>query len=256
MLEVEFSDLVRMILSIRKGLERETEREVAGLLRDLVIDDDKQDGKEERKCEKESGITETERERERETNGGIETEKETEVERERERKRGKETVDRVINQTWDLVESPIFTAALTEALDCCFERVFLEIRRAVYGSSTHPHSNTGAAPGGGGGGGEGGTDTGTAGWTSQRRPPLATLLPQLKSLSSRLLEDTGRPVAPSPSSPSPSSAGGTNGMGTVSVSASGQGTSRPVWKDICDGPLLEEMCVGVFDSLCMQHIKE
>ncbi len=70
-------------------------------------------------------------------------------------------------QTWDVIESKAFEVVFVEAMDQCY-RITQDHFSRLY--NTEPHSP--------------GMDM------SSRAPPLASLLPQLKMLSARLLPDS------------------------------------------------------------------
>ena len=76
-------------------------------------------------------------------------------------------MDRHRAELWDIIESPMFNVALKEAIDICFKRHMELLRQDVF--SIIP----------------GGSLTSKVGNFSS--PPLASLLPQLKSLASSLL---------------------------------------------------------------------
>ena len=88
------------------------------------------------------------------------------------------------DELFDLVESPMFNVAFTEACDTCFRRHMDTLREDVFMPLSLPsvHSAT-YGTGAGGGGVRAGTFS---------TPPLASILPQLKSLSSKLLPSDGR----------------------------------------------------------------
>jgi hypothetical protein len=69
-------------------------------------------------------------------------------------------------QTFDVVESPMFAAVFSEAVDTCFKLIYENLKRNVF----YPDN--------------------PAGHLQQRTPPLATLLPQLKATTARLMPST------------------------------------------------------------------
>lgn len=105
-------------------------------------------------------------------------------------------VQKLLNQTWDILETSTFEVVYTEALDYCFRISFDHLSRYVF--NPEPHSP--------------GHDM------ASRAPPLASLLPQLKSLASRLLPDSKETAI------------------TSDV------------KVVSSGPLLDSLCISIFDA--------
>lgn len=98
-------------------------------------------------------------------------------------------------QTWDVIESHAFEVVFAEAMDQCY-RITQDHLSRLY--NTEPHSP--------------GMDM------SSRSPPLASLLPQLKNLSSRLLPDSANTAM------------------------------TPDIKQVSSGALLDSLCISIFDS--------
>lgn len=183
-LEVDFHELVLMILSIRRSIDADLQLTI----KSIIIPEDVS-AAEAVDCDEPA----------RKAASDVST------------KTATDPADVLLNQTWDVVELPLFRAALKEALDRCFENFFVEMRRSVFA----PGNPTGHAP--------------------LRKPPLASLLPPLKTISMRLLD---------------CSKTATSATSSQSSNPSERSASFSVWKDVANGVLLEELCVGVFDSLC------
>lgn len=113
-------------------------------------------------------------------------------------------------QTWDVVESPMFRVALAEALDVCFEAVSMDLRQSVFGS------------------------TNNGGNVSLRAPPLASLLPQLKAVATRII-DVSEPA------------------GDLAAVLPERNT---FWREIVEGATLEELCIHIFDSLLKEETRD
>lgn len=105
-----------------------------------------------------------------------------------------ETAQQLISQTWDIVESPMFVTVFSEATDICFKRIFDNLKRNIFADTTDY----------------------TSSGTSLRSPPLASVLPQLKAICSRLLPDD---------------------------------TICPDVKEIYSGPSLDALCISIFDAV-------
>lgn len=123
-----------------------------------------------------------------------------------------ETVGVLGKQTWDVAESPMFRVALAEALDVCFEAISADLRQSVFGSMNN------------------------GGHVSLRAPPLASLLPQLKAVATRIID-----VQES------SQGAMVNGFQAEKVT---------IWREISEGATLDELCVHIFDSLLRQETRE
>jgi len=105
-----------------------------------------------------------------------------------------DTAQQLISQTWDVVESPMFVTVFSEATEICFKRIFDNLKRNIF-ADTSDYSSSGS---------------------SLRSPPLASVLPQLKAICSRLLPDD---------------------------------TICPDVKEIYSGPSLDALCVSIFDAV-------
>lgn len=101
----------------------------------------------------------------------------------------------ILSQTWDIVESPMFCAVLAEAVTISFKYSMDEMQKHAFTPDGEGLSSNVAVP----------THT----------PPLASLLPALKNVSSKVLPSAG-------------------------VSA--------CVRDIAGGPYLDALCTAVFDS--------
>lgn len=95
-----------------------------------------------------------------------------------------------------MIESPVFSVVYTECVDAAFRSINTQLRRYVFSPEHSP------GPDGGG----------------LRTPPLASILPQLKSLAVRLLPDNADQID----------------MTEV--------------KNISMGPLLDSFCMTIFDA--------
>ena len=109
---------------------------------------------------------------------------------------------------------------------------------AVGGGSNNGGSSNGSSIGGSGGGGAGGGGiSGGNNLIAQgmlRAPPLASLLPQIKSIATKLL-----PTAAN---------GGSSGGDSFSDNYGGSGVVSAEVKEISSGPYLEAFCIAIFDA--------
>eukprot|EP00600_Ochromonadales_sp_CCMP1393_P001317 CAMPEP_0174992066 /NCGR_PEP_ID=MMETSP0004_2-20121128/22293_1 /TAXON_ID=420556 /ORGANISM="Ochromonas sp., Strain CCMP1393" /LENGTH=336 /DNA_ID=CAMNT_0016245989 /DNA_START=365 /DNA_END=1375 /DNA_ORIENTATION=+ len=158
------------------------------------------------------------------------------------------TVQSMLDQTWDLLESPAFNAVYAEAIDACFRIVYDTMYQTIFaatsaGTTRSPSSSSTLDGKEEEGVGNGGDDDGLRGsastaanspsGSSLRTPPLASLLPQIKSIASNLL--------PSSTSPAASHARGHDAAAATAV------VSAEV-KEISSGPYLEAFCIAIFDA--------
>lgn len=105
-----------------------------------------------------------------------------------------DSAQQLISQTWDVVESPMFVTVFSEATEICFRRIFENLKRNIF-ADTSDYTSSG---------------------NSLRSPPLASVLPQLKAICSRLLPDDA---------------------------------ICPDVKEIYSGPSLDALCVSIFDAV-------
>lgn len=130
------------------------------------------------------------------------------------------TVQMLLYQIWDLVESPNFQAVYIESIDSCFRIMFGHLRQAIFlpaeataGASSAP-ANADSPAGRG-----------------LRTPPLASLLPQVKSVALNLL----------PAGLQLMEAEDVGGRASDSI-------VTPEVKEIASGPFLEAFCIAIFDA--------
>ena len=100
----------------------------------------------------------------------------------------------LIAQTWDIVECPLFPPVFSEATEICFRRIFDNLKRNIFSEVSDYSSSS----------------------SPLRSPPLASLLPQLKAICSRLLPDDA--------------------------------ICQDV-KEVYSGPSLDALCVSIFDAV-------
>eukprot|EP01041_Mallomonas_annulata_P002731 gene2731-5379_t len=153
-LEVDFHELIQMMVVIRRDIEADLD----GLIRQLVLSEECVSGVPEEKDGGEYKDNDVRNEQHTESSGDVDAD-----------------VDLLMRQTWDIVELPMFRASIAEAMECCFEHIFLDLRRNVF------------APGN------------PAGHVSMQTPPLAALLPKMKAVASRLTDaETSAGTHPQP----------------------------------------------------------
>ena len=104
-------------------------------------------------------------------------------------------------KTWDLAESPMFHAAVSESLNSSFKIISSQLRKEVFVPASNPTSHA-----------------------TLRTLPLASLLPQVKAIATRLLPSQ------SPSSTS-----------TAAVLPT-------ELKEISSGPIIDGLCISIFNS--------
>jgi len=129
----------------------------------------------------------------------------------------------LLAQTWDVVDSPLFSNVCTEAIDTCFRHVNTKLRDKVFLPSDMQDAAAAVA-------GEG-SDSSSSGIVMST-PPLASLLPQLKAIARDML-----PAAPVPGAAPNSKA----------VSSSSALLTQEV-RDIASGAALDTLCVAIFDA--------
>jgi hypothetical protein len=105
----------------------------------------------------------------------------------------------ILAQVWDISESPMFATSLIEVTDACFRIVFEQLRSNIFAPD---HSMM-----------KGSQKT----WTPMRTPPLASILPHIKSIASELLPTNSQQL-------------------TVNI------------QDLVSGPILDSLCLSVFDA--------
>lgn len=117
---------------------------------------------------------------------------------------GKERSDEIVNElmcrTWDIVDSHVFQSIFNEAVSSAFKHVNQCLRDDVF-SADSPTSGGGQR------------------YTNYRTPPLASLLPQMKSIAARMLPDVDKEL-------------------TAEAKA------------IADGPILNALCEAILDETC------
>lgn len=119
------------------------------------------------------------------------------------------TVQNLLDQTWDLLESPAFHTVYTEALNRCFQQIHSELYRTIF----FPEARS-------------------PGQHALRAPPLASLLPQIKAIATKLLPGESEAVG--------GGAVGANGGAAVEISEE--------IRELVSGPYLDAFCMAVFDT--------
>jgi len=115
-------------------------------------------------------------------------------------------------QTWDLLESPAFSTVYREAVDTCFRHVFDTLYKTVFSPQGQTPTSAQAL----------------------RAPPLASLLPQIKSIATNLLPTVGAAA----------------GVGIDGNSEHDSfGMVSPVVKELSSGPYLESFCIAILDTV-------
>lgn len=117
------------------------------------------------------------------------------------KERSEEIVNELMCRTWDIVDSHVFQSIFNEAVSSAFKHVNQSLRDDVF---------SGESPVTGGG---------TQRYTNYRTPPLASLLPQMKSIAARMLPDIHKEL-------------------TAEAKA------------IADGPILNALCEAILDETC------
>jgi hypothetical protein len=156
------------------------------------------------------------------------------------------TVQRLLSETWDLVDCPMFCEAYTESVDRCFRIVYEELQRNVFstdGSGVSPQDRPRSA-----------AASASSPHTHLRTPPLASLLPQIKAIGMNLLQPSS-PHGPSsdPSSPYGSDFASPRDGSSSSSTSSNRSTSSSVVsaniKEISSGPALDSLCVSILETV-------
>jgi hypothetical protein len=106
-------------------------------------------------------------------------------------------------QIWDIVESPVFMVVYGETLDTSYRLCYDYLRKFIF-----QHDPSTASPGFEG--------VSTA---HLKSPPLASILPQLKSISIRFVPDSSHDLP----------------------------LSNDI-RNISSGPLLDSLCINIFDA--------
>jgi len=105
----------------------------------------------------------------------------------------------VLAQVWDISESPMFATSLIEVTDACFRIIFEQLRSNIFAPD---HSTMKANQ---------------KAWAPMRTPPLASILPHIKSIAAELLPTNSQQL-------------------TVNI------------RDLVSGPILDSLCLSVFDA--------
>ena len=126
-------------------------------------------------------------------------------------------VNNLLAQTWDVVDSPLFATVCTEAIDTCFRHISSQLRDKIF----LPLDSQGME---------------LTGSSQPRTPPIASLLPQLKSIAKEML-----PGLPTNGSSSSGGGGSAQGPGSGAL-------LTPEVRDIAAGAALDSLCVAIFDA--------
>lgn len=117
------------------------------------------------------------------------------------KERSEEIVNELMCRTWDIVDSHVFQSIFNEAVSSAFKHVNQSLRDDVFSAESPV------------------TGGGTQRYTNYRTPPLASLLPQMKSIAARMLPDIHKEL-------------------TAEAKA------------IADGPILNALCEAILDETC------
>lgn len=138
-------------------------------------------------------------------------------------------VQKLLAETWDLLDCPMFCEVYTESVDRCFRIVSDELQRNVFSLGSRvpekdrPRSAAASA---------------ASPTLPLRTPPLASLLPQIKAIATNLLQ---------PSSPPPSSSLYNQDNSLLDGSNSGSVVSSII-KEVSSGPALDSFCVSMLET--------
>lgn len=130
-------------------------------------------------------------------------------------------VSSLLAQTWDVVDSPLFTSVCTEAFDTCFRRISGKLRDKVFVPTELQDITGGSQP---------------------RTPPLASILPTVKSIAKEML-----PAGAAANAKGTPPAGGIAPSPLSSTASSGAMLTAEV-RDIAAGAALDSLCTAVFDA--------
>ena len=104
-------------------------------------------------------------------------------------------VNELLCRTWDIVDSHVFQSIFSEAVNTSFKHVNLGLRQDTFGSESLAAGASGL----------------------YRTPPLASLLPQIKAIASRMLPSANEDLT-------------------------------SLVKEVAAGPILNALCEAVFDE--------
>lgn len=115
------------------------------------------------------------------------------------KERSEEIVNELMCRTWDIVDSHVFQSIFNEAVSSAFKQVNQSMRDDFFTADSPVN--------------------GSQGYNSYLKPPLASLLPFMKSVAARMLPDVHQKLTPEA-------------------------------KAIADGPILNALCEAILDETC------
>jgi len=138
-------------------------------------------------------------------------------------------VSTLLAQTWDVVDSPLFSDVCTEAIDTCFRHISTKLRDKVFlfEPSGLPDTTSAGA----------GESSNSSNSPVMRTPPIASLLPQLKAIARDML----------PAAPGAAAATAAAAANPKALSSSSALLTQEV-RDIASGAALDTLCVAIFDA--------
>jgi hypothetical protein len=114
-------------------------------------------------------------------------------------------IRKIINQTWDIIDSPMFAASVKEAVDNYFAIFFDQLKRSTFMKDPKSESPV----------------------KNLKKPPLAALLTRIQSTSTNMI-----PID----------------IGGGGATAAQNQSNMLILKDIMSGPILDSLCISVFDA--------
>lgn len=129
-------------------------------------------------------------------------------------------IRKILNQTWEIVDSPIFAASVKEVADSYFHIFFDQLKRSTFIKDAKVDLNT----------------TVNVNVNNMKKPPLAALLTRIQSISTNMI-----PIEKKIDSISSSGGGGVAKM-------SQNQSNFLILREIMSGPILDSLCISVFDA--------
>ena len=128
-------------------------------------------------------------------------------------------IRKIIDQTWEIVDSPIFAASVKEVADSYFHIFFDQLKRSTFIKDAKDGFNT------------------TVNINNMKKPPLAALLTRIQSISTNMIPIEIHSIS--------SSGGG--------AKMSQNQSNLLILRDIMSGPILDSLCISVFDASTLNN---
>jgi hypothetical protein len=123
-------------------------------------------------------------------------------------------INKIMNQTWEIIDSPLFISAVKEATDIYFQLFFDQLKKSAFIKDEKMDSTP----------------------SNLKKIPLASLLSRIQSISTNMI-------------PTDTSTNTTSSTILKSSSHNSNANSNLlVLKDIMSGPILDSLCISVFEA--------